>query len=73
MNRSLPDDWLYNNDDILQLLRAAGTIEKHEKVNITSYRTNTLTTVGHSLEDFLGYEYFLWSVFPLLLRSSTRT
>ena len=56
MNISLPDDWLYNNDDILQLLRAAGTIEKHEKVNITSYRTNTLTTVGHSLEDVLGYE-----------------
>ena len=30
MNSSLPDDWLYDNDDILQLLRATGAIEKHE-------------------------------------------
>ena len=49
MNRSIPDVWLYNNDVILQLLRATGAIEKHGKVNIISYRTNTLTTTGHSL------------------------
>ena len=31
MKRSFPDDWLYDNDDILQLLGTAGTVEKHEK------------------------------------------
>ena len=44
MNRSLPDDWLYSNV-ILQLLRATGAIEKHEKANIISCRINTLTTI----------------------------
>ena len=39
MNRSIPDDWLYNNDDILQLLRATGAIEKHEEVNILHVAT----------------------------------
>ena len=33
MNRSFHDDWLYDNDVILQLLGTAGTIEKHEKLN----------------------------------------
>ena len=33
MKRSFPDDWLYDNNDILQLLGTAGTVEKHEKFN----------------------------------------
>ena len=32
MNSSLPDNWLYNSDVILQLLRIAGTVETCEKV-----------------------------------------
>ena len=34
MNRSFPDDWLYDNDVILQLLGTAGTVEKHEKLKL---------------------------------------
>ena len=33
MNSSFPDDWLYDNDVILQPLGTAGTVEKHEKFN----------------------------------------